>query len=450
MGVYIGLTNLLLAAHKNFTVRSFSKGMKYVLIAVAMGVLAAKTNAVADPRVESWYTKDSKNFARIYPTASDQREGNAVTTWAWGPGVQSVPVLAGVHDVSYSKDWVYIHTSGLASYVMGPWYDDAAKTRLFPSYPADTRTIYRIPRSTSVSANKTLTGLGPIGYFVNGVALFDNRDAHYWNGKFDAQGEGIWNRDAYVNEGVTFDAGMAHQARSQYHYHANPIALRYQLGDHVDYDAANNRYHESATALTKHSPIVAWARDGLPIYGPYGFSDPKNLKSKVRRMVSGYVVRDGKYGTQNLAVTGRTSVPQWAQRAYHLSGGLRTSEYGPNVNASAPLGRYIEDNDYLGDLGKKQGVDFDLNEFNARFCVTPEFPNGTWAYFVTIDSNGKPSFPYNIGHSFYATPSGGMVRNIDETVTTSFAASNDAPESSNATVSLIWDTQNGGKYAVSR
>ena len=76
-------------------------------------------------------------------------------------------------------------------------------------------------------------------------------------------GEGIWNRDAYVNEGITFDSGMAHQAQAQYHYHANPVALRYQLGDHVELDAQNNRYHESTAPVTKHSPILAWARDGL-------------------------------------------------------------------------------------------------------------------------------------------------------------------------------------------
>lgn len=421
--------------------------MKRIIVAMVLGLIG--TNLHADPRLDSWYTKDSKKFARLYPTAADEQNGNAVTTWRWGMGVQTVPVLAGVHDVSYSKDWVYIHTSGLASYVMGPWYLNAAQTRMFPSYPADTKTTYRIPRTPTIPTTKTLTGLGPIGYFVNGVALFDDRDAHYWNGKVDAFGEGIWNRDAYVNEGITFDSGMAHQAQAQYHYHANPIALRYQLGDHVDYDATRNRYFESAKPVTKHSPILAWARDGLPIYGPYGYSDPMNSKSAVRRMISGYVIRDGKSGTQNLALTGRTSLPRWAQRAYKMTGALRTSEYGPNVSTWMPLGRYIEDHDYLGDLNKKQGSDFDLNEYNARFCVTPEFPNGTWAYFVAIDADGNPAFPYNIGHSFVGAPSGGNVRDIIESVTTHFAvdvAASSASNTSDATVSIVWTPEDGGKY----
>lgn len=417
---------------------------------IALGTAVAMNVSAADPRIDGWFTKDSMKYARLYRTVQDERGQNSVTTWQHGPGVQVTPVLAGVHEVSYSKDWVYIQTSGLASYVMGPWYDDVAKTRMFPSYPADTKTTYRFPRSVTIPATKAFTGLGPIGYFVNGVALFDDRDAHYWNGSADVQGEGIWNRDAYVNEGITFDAGLAHQARTQYHYHANPIALRYQLGDHVDFDAAHNVYRESATAVTKHSPILAWARDGLPIYGPYGYSDPMNAKGGVRRMISGYVLRDGKNGTQNLALTGRTSLPKWAQRAYHMDGALRASEFGPKVTGWYALGRYIEDNDYLGDLGKKVGRDFDLDEYNARFCVTPEFPNGTWAYFVAIDRDGKPAFPYNIGHSFVGAPTGGQVRSINEAVVTSFSVSSqrhaEADALGNGTVSLVWSWVNGGDY----
>lgn len=426
--------------------------MKQVIIALGLGLVVVTNGIAGDPRVESWYTKDSDKNARLYRNTTDQRSGTAVTTWNHGPGVQSTPVLAGVHDVSYSRDWVYIHTSGLASYVMGPWYDDVAKTRMFPSYPADTKTTFRMPRTPTVSTNKSLTGLGPIGYFVNGVALFDNRDAFSWNGRADGRGEGIWNRDAYVNEGITFDSGMAHQARIEYHYHANPIALRYQLGDHVEFDAKNNRYHESASAPPRHSPILAWARDGLPIYGPLGYSEPMNSKSAVRRMVSGYVIRDGRNGTQNLTVTGRTSLPKWAERAYQMPGPLRTSEFGPNVSASAVLGRYIEDNDYLGDLGKKQGVDFDLDEYNARYCVTPEFPNGTWAYFVAIDCGGSPAFPYNVGHSFVGAPKGGQVRSIDEAVTTAFSVGYrsraSAQSSTSDAVTLVWNAEEGGAYRV--
>src|SRR6185295_14237560 len=102
---------------------------------------------------------------------------------------------------------------------------------------------------------------------------------------------------------------------------------------------------------------------------------------------------NGQNGTDNLSVNGtaRATIPVWAQRAYNLG----VNQSGPAVSAQYPSGRYLEDNVYLGDVTNsatsqpfRHGVDFDLNEWNVRWCVTPEFPNGTFAYFVCITSNG--------------------------------------------------------------
>ena len=416
-------------------------------------VVAASAHG-GDPRIDSWFTKDSGRYARIYQTVGDETNGTSVTTWSRGQGTQSLPVYAGVREISSSANWVYIRSSGLASYVMGPWYLNAAKTQLFPNYPANQRVLYRIPRNPTIPPVKTLTGLGAVGYFVNGVALFDNRDAFYWNGSSEVMGNGLWNRDAYVNESVTFDAALAHQAGANHHYHANPIALRFQLDDHVNYDAVSNRYTESASQPLKHSPIVAWARDGFPIYGPYGYSNPTNAASGVRRMVSGFVQRNGQNGSTNLPVTGRTSLPQWAMRAYGRTNQLAANEYGPSVSAAYPLGRYVEDNEYLGDLGRTFGVDFDLDEYNVRFCVTPEFPNGTNAYFVTLTSTGAPAFPYNLGRSFFGNPTGNAVASITEPVTTNFVGGANSelrmktPAKTNSVVTLVWSATEGGTYRV--
>ena len=60
----------------------------------------------------------------------------------------------------------------------------------------------------------------------------------------------MWNRDAYVNESVTFDAAYAHQAGANYHYHANTPALRHLLADHVDFALAMlHGHHESEDEL---------------------------------------------------------------------------------------------------------------------------------------------------------------------------------------------------------
>lgn len=161
--------------------------------------------------------------------------------------------------------------------------------------------------------------------------------------------------------------------------------------------------------------------DGLPLYGPYGYSSPMDATSGVRRMIGGFVLRNGlTTGVDNLTTASRT-LPTWA-----LRNNGNVSATGPTVSTTYPLGRYIEDNAYLGDLIKSgstryaQGTDFDLNEYNVRYCVTPEFPSGTWAYFLNVNSAGTPQFPYMINRYFYGTPTGGAVTSVAETVTTQF------------------------------
>jgi hypothetical protein len=414
--------------------------------------------AQADPQLTSWYTDDSGQYARVYQSVADETSRTVSKTWSRGSGFQNTPTYAGVSKIVHSTNWVYIRTTGLASHIMGPWYLDAAKSANFPNFPSNTAKIYRIPRTPTIPTTKLLTGLGASGCMVNGVSMFDMRDAFsYVNASATDStpvngltGDGVWNRDGYHNEGVTFDAALAHQAGNNYHYHAQPIGLRYQLGDHVDYNATTNRYTESTSAVAKHSPILAWAADGLPVYGPYGYSSPLNANSGVRRMVSGFVLRNGSFGTTNLNTTGRTTLPSWAQRIQTV-----TFKNGPAINGTYLLGHYIEDFDYLGDRGYTQGVDFDLNEQNVRWCVTPEYPSGTYAYFTTINADGTPAYPYTTGRQYYGNPTGG-ISTIAETVTTYFnggpnkVETANAPIVNNATgdVTMTWSAVEGGTYLV--
>jgi hypothetical protein len=431
------------------------------LLALPLSLLVGSTltTASADPRLNSWITNYSGQYARIYKNDSDRVNGLAATTWT----TQTTPTYAGIHEVSYSANWVYLKTTGLGSYVMGPFYTTSSHTTLSTLLPKNQGIIYRIPRNPSTNGARILTPGGPIGIFVDGVAMFDSRDAlsvaTYTSPTVVTEsqsGQGIWSRDAYVNESQTFDPALAHQPPSgQYHYHANPIGLRYLLGDHIDFNSATKIYSESTAPVTQHSPILGWVRDGFPIYGPYGYSNATNPASGVRRMVSGFVPRD----TNSVGLT-RTTLPAWAQRAQGRTT-LVTSQYGPSVSATYPLGRYLEDNDYLGDrAGYTNGVQFDLDEYNGRWCVTPEFPAGTYAYFTCINTNGAVLFPYNIGHQFYGfvTTGGanasGVVTSITESVTTNFVGGPNAelrmapPVVQNNTVTLVWSATEGGTYQV--
>lgn len=422
----------------------------------------AQSVTPSDARITSWFITPSARYARLFETDAAKNAGTSVTTWSRGAGTQSVPSYAGVMQVSYSESWVYLRSSGLGYHTMGPWYLNAAHTQLFGNYPANQNVLYRIPRTPAVPTTKTLTAGGAIGYTVDGVALFDNRDTFSYTNASSSdasptsgggRGDGIWNRDAYVNEGVTFDPAFAHQAGSNYHYHANTPALRFQLGDHVDYNATTKTYSEKSGTPTAHSPILGWLADGYPLYGPYGYSSAMDATSGIRRMTPGYQKRDGTNGTTNLSGTGRTTLPAWATRAQNRSATLAANQSGPAVNATYTLGHYLEDYDYLGELGKTQGTDFDLDLYNGRFCVTPEFPNGTYAYFITIEADGTPKFPYTLGRWYYGSPTGGSVTSVAETVTEYVRGGPTAPLAISAAasgngVALSWNSVDGATYRV--
>lgn len=414
--------------------------------------LVTASGALPDPRVDSWMTSDSTRYARVRETDAAALAGTA--TWTG----QTLPAYAGVQEIASDASFVYVRSSGLASYVMGPWYLNGARTQVFPNRPLAASRYRRISRTPAPAATKTLTGLGAVGMYVNGVSLFDNRDAFYWNGTGEANGNGFWNRDAWVNESVTFDYGYAHQEQSgNHHYHAQPPALRFQLGDNIHQESGSLRYVEDTTQL-HHSPILAWVADGFPIYGPYGYANPTNAEGGVRRMISGFVRRNGQNGTDNLATTGRSTLPAWAQRAYSSGPSPVT---GPAVSAQYPLGRYLEDNAYLGDLINpvdleryELGVDFDLNEYNVRWCVTPEFPMGTWAYFCTLHADGSPAFPYAIGRQYWGTPDLANLTAIPAATVSHFRGGPDAterlesPHVIGGTVTLTWSALEGGVYRV--
>ncbi|QYM79852.1 YHYH protein [Horticoccus luteus] len=425
-------------------------------------VVRSADAAVSDPLVTSWLTAPTGWYARLYQSDAAKAAGTAVTTWSRGQTNQTAPVYAGVMQVSYSTGWVYLRTSGLGYHVMGPWYLDAGHLQNFPNFPGNTATIYRFPRVPAAAVTHTLTNGGAIGYFVDGVAMFDNRDTFSYThaSSQDAtpvnglHGDGVWNRDAFVNEAVTFDPAYAHQAGSQYHYHANTPALRHELGDHVDFNANTRTYQESSAAVTAHSPIVGWAADGYPVYGPYGYASAMDAGSGVRRMISGYVKRDGTRGTINLASTGRTTLPAWAARAQSRSASLAPTVQGPAVNGTYTLGHYLEDYEYLGDVGGTLGTNFDLDEYNGRECVTPEFPQGTYAYFLSIEDDGTPKFPYILGRWFRGTPAGGPVTALSETVTEyvrgapAAAIGVMAGAAVGGGVTLSWNSAEGATYKV--
>jgi hypothetical protein len=257
-------------------------------------------------------------------------------------------VLADVQHVYYDDTDAYVLATGIPSYDVGPFPRN-------PNLPAEQDFTFRIPLSPQQGSGDVATPLGPIGVLVNGVVIFNARDAMSY------QNRNVWHQNAVVVEAPSFDSALGHpEMRGTYHHHQQPVSLLQQLGD----DGSH------------HSPVIGFAFDGFPIYGPYGYANPDGTGDIVR-MESSYQPR---------AITTRTTLPDGTT--------LPPPQWGPPVSAQYPLGYYVEDYAYVPGSGT-------LDEFNGRFTVTPEYPAGTYAYFTTVDGQGQSAYPYLIGPNYY-------------------------------------------------
>ncbi|MEN9742718.1 MAG: hypothetical protein RLZZ65_523 [Bacteroidota bacterium] len=311
-------------------------------------------------------------------------------------------VLANVQAVQYSANNVYVTTTGVPSYVTGPFMDGN------PSLASNQNAIFKLPLNPVANTGtlSSTTG-GNIGIFVNGVALFDYRDGVAWNTQTNALCGGPgnppcpggpaanmpWNRDAVVAEKAGFDCSKGHPAMGNYHHHQNPSAFKLDLqviSNICDIYDADGLY---AIDANQHSPLIGYAYDGFPIYGAYGYKNADGTGG-ITRILSGYQLR-------NISV--RT----------HWADGTDVAD-GPAVSTTYPLGYFREDYEFIAHPGQEEYLDAS----NGRFCITPEYPNGIYCYFATVDQNWNSAYPYVVGPKFHGVVSGAKVTTISETVTT--------------------------------
>ena len=167
----------------------------------------------------------------------------------------------------------------------------------------------------------------PFGIAVNGV-LFDPGTAEFWMGDRAAG----WNYEALGGAvALGLDTNHAHvQPNGAYHYHGVPTLLFKALDPAPD----------------QHSPLIGWAADGFPIYALRGWREARNPSSGVKILTSSYRLRSGDRPAPPIGPGGRFD------------------------------GTFIQDYTFVAGSG-------DLDECNGRFTVTPEYPHGTYAYFLT-------------------------------------------------------------------
>jgi len=213
------------------------------------------------------------------------------------------------------------------------------------------------------------TPLGNIGISGNGVAIFNPSAGAGLNppSGFSWVAAGDL---PFVSSGEDSCGGHPEQT-GQYHYHDPHFLDCWKSGGAIasynDYYGATQYNGNNIRHPDGHSKIIGIAYDGFPIYGPYGYSTPFDNLSGTRTMRTSYAVRDSE-------VAGRP-------------------DYGSTTD-NPPAGTLMEDYEYIEGTG-------DLDTHNGRFSITPEYQDGTYAYFLTVDENNvdNTKFPYIIGNT---------------------------------------------------
>ncbi len=354
--------------------------MKKNIILPALLFAAVSANAQTNPAITKWL-QNTTVTARHYVNGNSTPINDAA--------------LVNVQSVKYSTNFAYIATTGLPAYITGPFLDGN------PSLATSQNATFKVSLNPTPAVNPTNTTGGNIGLFINGVALFDYRDGVSWQnstgtlkgGPLGGMGDGIWNRDAVVGERIGFDCAKAHPAMGNYHHHQNPSAFNL---DRVVISTVCNLYASDGLYVidsTRHSPLIGFAYDGYPIYGAYSYKNADGTGGIVR-MKSGFTKRN---------ITTRTT---------YYTGATVTA--GPPISATYPIGYFRED--YQFNPTSAATPDY-LDIHNGRFCVTPEYPNGTYCYFATVDNNWNSAYPYVVGPTFYGVKSTVKVTTISEPVT---------------------------------
>ncbi len=215
-----------------------------------------------------------------------------------------------------------INANGISEHDTGTFPNDGN-----PNTISEQRYAYTVPLQPAVSSGSEPVWGYNFGIGVNGVP-FDPGAAEWYLGERNSE----WQYAALSGAvALGLDDNHAHvQPTGAYHYHGKPTGLLSNQG----VDGIN------------HSPIIGWAADGFPIYALYGYQDGNDPESAITILASGYQIKPGN----------------------RPSGSEQPGGYYD--------GTFVADYEYIEGLSE-------LDECNGRTTVTPDYPDGTYAYFIT-------------------------------------------------------------------
>jgi len=258
----------------------------------------------------------------------------------------TVEIYPGI-TLSTSNGNVYVESSGILNYEPPPG-------RFEPQPYSVNLPDQFVAGPVPMPRGDSLANGGLIAIAVNGIPVINPNSGKTENG---------WHYNEVFDGKYDYENPGKYDERGGYQYYVIPPKI---LGQ---------------TEFTPgiHSPIIGWALDGLPIYGPYGYAnynaDGSIADSNTVKIKSPFILRsDRNYaGSPGGDPTGLFVEDYKVDHA--LSG---TSGYaGVRNNQSQP------------ELGRN---------FAVRYGVTPESPDTPrWFYVQCEDDDGKPMFPYACG-----------------------------------------------------
>ena len=278
------------------------------------------------------------------------------------PAVSVGQVVKFGEDIGYSSNNDCQNTGGYGYWPPGP------------VCPEDVSHVIVLPLEPEPTTTECDTGIGSVGYYVNGTSVYNWTDAQSYNN------EGVWYTLAPVAEVYDVDICGGHAANGDYHHHFYSECLAELVGDEGD----------------GHSPLYGFAADGYPIYGPW-----QNDGTLAR---SSWVARDydnagSASGCGEAGVRSSLLVDQ-----YDLSAGTESADAnGPTTSGTytsmsqntftTESGFFFEDWYYDASLSAR-GDEY-LDEYNGH-----SHDELGYHYHVTIEFDGDavvPAFPYSVG-----------------------------------------------------
>lgn len=277
------------------------------------------------------------------------------------------------HGITLSSDHgnVYVQSGGVLNY-------QPPQGRFEPQ-PFEVNLPQSItPGQSEMSAGNTITTGGLVGIASNGIGILNPKSGRSEND------ENIWHFNEVFAGEYTYENPGKYNDAGGYDYYLIPPAM---IG-------------KDKFTSGEHSPIIGWALDGIPIYGPYGYS---------------------KYNVNGtIAINDIVNIKSPFKLRADMTGGR--PQPGPG---GAPTGLFLEDyvvdHTLAGTEGYAGTTHSGGDDFAIRFGLTPESPNTPmWFYVQCEDDDGVPMFPYALGggaqefpasyskfvynNQFYATP----------------------------------------------